>query len=308
MTLNLLLKITVVIVKLQGGLGNQMFQYAAATALLKDSEKVGLNLNFLTENNTDKENFTSRKFELGIFKNIRTYKAINAQVSLFKNTGVYYKFVRLFLRSRLKYIEQQLNEYIPFDQFNKKNHFYLDGYFQSEKYFAANRQQILNDFEFPPLDEANQATKNKILATDNPVSLHIRRGDYVKLQTVTDVHGLLPISYYNKAIEILQKQYPDITLFVFSDDIPWAKENLQVDTIPVNYMQGNSAVDSWKDMALMSNCKHHIIANSSFSWWGAWLSKQNGKLFAPEKWFNPQKVKFDITDYIPANWIILTCD
>jgi hypothetical protein len=80
-------KITVVIIKLQGGLGNQMFQYAAATALLKDGEKVGLNLSFLTENNTNKEGFTSRKFELGIFKNIRAYKAINAQVSLFKNTG-----------------------------------------------------------------------------------------------------------------------------------------------------------------------------------------------------------------------------
>jgi len=298
----------VVIVKLQGGLGNQMFQYAAATALLKYGKKVGLDLNFLTENNTDKEGFTSRKFELGIFKKIRAYKAIDAQVSLFKNTSIYYKFVRLFVRSRLKHIEQQLNEYIPFDQFNKNNYFYLDGYFQSEKYFAAHRQQILNDFEFPPLDEANQVIKNKILATDNPVSLHIRRGDYAQLLAVNNVHGLLPVGYYNKAIAELQKQYPDITLFVFSDDIVWAKENLQTNAIPVHYMQGNLAAHSWKDMALMNNCKHHIIANSSFSWWGAWLSKQNGKVFAPEKWFNPQNVKFDITDYVPANWTILTCE
>jgi hypothetical protein len=295
----------VVIVKLQGGLGNQMFQYAAATALLKDGEKVGLNLSFLTENNTDKEDFTSRKFELSIFKNIRAYKAINAQVSLFNNTGLYYKVIRRFMRSSLNYVEQQFTEYIPFDQFNKKKHFYLDGYFQSEKYFAANRQQILNDFEFPPLDEVNQATKNKMLALDNAVSLHIRRGDYAKLQVVTEVHGLLPISYYNKAIEILQKQYPDITLFVFSDDIPWVKENLQTGNIPVNHMQQNSAAGSWKDMALMSNCKHHIIANSSFSWWGAWLSTQTGKTFAPEHWFNPKKIKFNITDFVPSHWEIL---
>jgi hypothetical protein len=298
----------VVIVKLQGGLGNQMFQYATATALLKQNEKVGLDLNFLKENNTDKEGFTSRKFELGIFKKIRGYNAINAQVNLFKNTGIYYKFVRLFLRSKLKHICQQQNEYIAFDQFDKNHHFYLDGYFQSEKYFAGYREQILKDFEFPQLDEVNQATKDKILTTANAVSLHIRRGDYAKLQSVTDIHGLLPTSYYNNAIRELQKKYPDLTLFVFSDDINWAKENLQTDIIPVNYIQGNLAANSWKDMALMSNCKHHIIANSSFSWWGAWLSIQNGSIFGPKNWFNPQKVKFDITDYVPANWTILTYD
>jgi hypothetical protein len=294
-----------VIVKLQGGLGNQMFQYAAAVSLTKDNTSVGLDTRFLEENNTDKEGFTSRKFELSVFKNIRAYKAIKQQINLFKNPGLYYRVLRWLMGSSLKYINQQQNEYISFDLFNKNNHFYLDGYFQSEKYFAKNRAQILKDFSFPILDAANEILKQNILAINNSVSLHIRRGDYAKSEILTDVHGVLPLGYYKEAITNLHNQYPDINLFIFSDDMEWTKSNLIVDDIPANYIHGNNGSDSWKDMALMSCCKHHIVANSSFSWWGAWLSEQNGKVFAPEKWFNPLRVNFDINDYVPAHWTIL---
>jgi hypothetical protein len=139
------------------------------------------------------------------------------------------------------------------------------------------------------------------------VSIHIRRGDYLKTK-VLEYHGILPISYYKKAIKQLKNKYPDIHLFIFSDDIEWCKSEFSfldgISTIIDNNIKGNT----WEDMCLMTHCRHHIIANSSYSWWGAWLSTKSGIKMAPKYWFNPTIANYDINDFVPDSWQIIDYD
>ena len=292
-----------ILIKLQGGLGNQMFQYAAARSLIKDQSAVYLDHSFLELNNTDKEHFTARRFELSIFKNIRALKAAKWKINFFKSRSAYFKLLRLLSKSPVKFIQQQDNEFVNMPALAQNADVYLDGYFQSEKHFKHIRKQLLDEFQFPQLDEVNEALKIKIINTPNAISIHIRRGDYLKSEKVLDVHGVLPSAYYQKALGILQSKYPSASLFVFTEDMEWAKANFS--GLNTYFVEHNTAADGWKDMALISRCKHHIIANSSFSWWGAWLSQNNGDVFAPYNWFNPSKVNFNIQDFIPDSWTVL---
>ena len=293
------------LVKLQGGLGNQMFQYAVARSLLKSNQNIYLDHHFLENHSVDTDHFTAREYELYVFKNIDVRKAAKYQINFFLSQSFFFKKLRVLAKSTVKLIQQKQNEYIPLDSYTKYHFLYLDGYFQSPRYFKHLRSNILQEFHFPELDPQNESIKKKILNALNAVSVHFRRGDYLKSTIVTDIHGVLPISYYDKALNILQAKYPLLNLFVFSDDIIWAKDNLNRDRTTIQFIDQNKASDSWKDMALMSFCKHHVIANSSFSWWGAWLSQNNGDVFAPSNWFNPVNIKFNIDDFIPDNWIII---
>ena len=144
-----------------------------------------------------------------------------------------------------------------------------------------------------------------MLKAPNAVSIHLRRGDYLKSEKVLSIHGVLSFSYYQKALHLLELTSNDLELFIFSEDIEWAKTKFK--GYKAHFFDYNRGVNSWKDMALMTYCKHHIIANSSFSWWGAWLSKNSGIIFAPAAWFNPSNVTFNIQDFIPNNWTILEC-
>ena len=283
------------ITKLQGGLGNQMFQYAMAFSC---SERVYIDFSFLQKNNKTNDTFTKRDFELSLFPNLK-YKEFTEfyRNILFSNQRRYYYFRKLF-SIKPNVVKQKENELVEF----KKNKFlYLDGYFQSEKYFIKNRKELLHIFEFPALDQENQALKEQILQHPNSVSLHIRRGDYLK-DEIKKYHGTLEQEYYDKAIETIKEKYSNAHFFVFCDDENFAIEQysgLENFTI----VKGNSE-NAWKDMALMSYCKHHIIANSSFSWWGAWLSTYKDSInIAPKKWFNPELANFNIDDFVPSHWI-----
>lgn len=282
-----------------------MFQYAAAKSLLKSGEPVYLDHQFLENNNINTDHFTARKYELDIFKNLKARHAGKGLLRLLKDQSFLIRLLRFALA--VKYIQQVDNEFVPLANLSGYRYLYLNGYFQSEKYFIDKREEIINDFQFPQLDQINETIKNAILNSINPVSIHIRRGDYLKTHTNT-IHGILPVNYYHKALDVLQLKYPEIILFIFSDDINWAKENLKRDNTTLHFVKHNETNGAWKDMALMTYCKHHIIANSSFSWWGAWLSKNNGSVFAPKNWFNPLKVNFNICDFIPDNWTIINYD
>jgi hypothetical protein len=131
--------------------------------------------------------------------------------------------------------------------------------------------------------------------------LHIRRGDYVNSPSAAKFHGVLPLSYYQQAIETLLLNKPDAHFFIFSDDLPWAKEalpkNLKI-TFVENALQADAAA---QELQLMTECKHHIIANSSLSWWGAWL-RQDGKglVFAPNRWISDNSL--DLSNLLPSSW------
>jgi hypothetical protein len=136
----------------------------------------------------------------------------------------------------------------------------------------------------------------------NAVSLHVRRGDYVKNPKTTATHGLCSLDYYHTAIRYIYETVEQPYFFIFSDDMAWVKEHLKIDA-PCQYVDHNQGKESFNDMHLMSLCKHHIIANSSFSWWGAWLNSSPEKIvIAPNKWFANQN---NIKDLLPNDWVTL---
>jgi hypothetical protein len=185
----------------------------------------------------------------------------------------------------------------------------LFGYFQSERYFSDIADKLRDYFQpREPFGLRVQAIADMIACTDVPVSVHIRRGDYVKSAVTARVHGSLSVAYYKKALIVLQGMLDSkITVFAFSDDPDDAEAVL--DFVPQkNLIHVRGDPDKpWEDMALMARCRHHIIANSSFSWWGAWLNPSTEKIVvAPRAWFTPGELRQRNTcDLYPADWVLL---
>lgn len=180
---------------------------------------------------------------------------------------------------------------------------YLCGYWQTEKYFVEIAPILREDLTVKqPLGGSNLGMMEKIKAC-TAVSLHVRRGDYVADPPTASTHGILPLEYYQAAIGLIRERISAPTFFVFSDEIPWVRENLRVDDAEVVYVDHNSTDTDYEDLRLMSHCQHHIIANSSFSWWGAWLSSYENKIvIAPRKWY---AIDLDTRDLVPESWIRL---
>lgn len=287
-----------IVVKLWGGLGNQMFQYAVAYA---QKQKVFIDLRYLLKNNKTTETFTKRDFELTLFPNLKYERYGLLQKIIFRIRCEWQAFPGKKSKSPFV-VEQTGSEYVAIPQ---KSDMYLNGFFQSERYFVQMREEILNVFQFPELDPINQQIAGQIQSSSHSVALHIRRGDYLKPEAL-EIHGVLPLEYYSEALQIIYRKTPSSgrRIILFSDDPEFARQNFQHLENAI-FVEGNENA-GWKDMALMSLCRHHIIANSSFSWWGAWLSKQPDPInIASKNWFNPNTTNFDIQVFIPENWLTL---
>lgn len=287
----------IITVRFNGGLGNQMFQWAFARAIEKyTGVPTFIDMTFFKKS-------YSRPYELDIF-------ALDAKkVEGFWNN---LKIETIWkLRRKLKgkkflgtYIYEEPHFEFDKEIFNVEPNTYIHGFFQSEKYFKEIENEIREDFKFKLApDEINQAHINKINST-NSISLHIRRGDYVQKKRYQNVYATCSLDYYKRGVErIFKDTNQPPMLFIFSDDKEWVKENLKLPFETV-YVDNNSGAKSYEDMRLMSLCKHNIIANSSFSWWGAWLNNNKEKIvIAPQKWFNDEKIIQ--TDVIPESWIRL---
>lgn len=293
------------LVKLNGGLGNQMFQCAFAYVLAKKSNsQVLFDFSYFEEVPDDK-NVVIRPFELNFF-NTDCKKASGDDLKKVVHADnrsiiskILWKIFKIGKCKPRKNIITQKKAY-EFDKklFNNLDYYYYDGYFQNEKYFKDYRDEILKLFSLnETLDEKNQAILDNILQT-NSVSIHVRRGDYVTLKSANDFHGVCTLDYYKKAIKYISKRIKNPHFFLFSDDIGWVMDNLKTD-YPFTVIDFNP-LKGWMDMNLMKNCKHNITANSSFSWWSAWLNDNPDKIvIAPEKWIL-QKSKCNI---IPKNWV-----
>jgi hypothetical protein len=259
-----------IITKLQGGLGNQIFQWAFGRHL---SNKY--NVPFYIDTNFYKQDImevTKRSYSLDKFPNLKC------------------NFIEIAVNNGKQLL--RFNEPSKFTnlEYNESNNYYLDGYFQSEKYFLESSDLIRN--ELSPSDEVLKKLNLTPFIDTNVVSLHVRRTDYL---TSNGYHPVQSIEYYKKALDIIG-EYDHI--FVFSDDIQWCKDNLTFNNIL--FMEG---FDDVEDLWLMSMCKNNIIANSSFSWWGAWLNvNPDKKVIAPKKWFGLQ-TNLNDDDIIPTNWI-----
>lgn len=297
------------IVKFQGGLGNQMFQYAFAFALANETgAEVLFDFDWFKAVYADK-NVSPRTFELGAF-NAECKPACEEALKL-----VVYKHKRNLFEKLLwtlfkikdfkpqKNVLRQRQAYVFEKKFLKKpDIYYYEGYFQNEKYFKHYRKELLQQFSLRPtelLDEKNSQILEQIKEA-NSVSIHIRRGDYVTLESANKFHGTCSLEYYEKAIEYIAKNVKNPHFFVFSDDIDWVQTNLKIN-YPYTVIDFNQEKNHF-DLELMKNCKHNILANSSFSWWGAWLNENPEKIvISPKNWI----VANQKCDVVPSEWIKL---
>ncbi|MGN1181349.1 MAG: alpha-1,2-fucosyltransferase [Suilimivivens sp.] len=278
------------IIRMTGGLGNQMFQYALYLKLTS----MGRNVKFDDVSEYVLSNARPvMLWTFGIEYPAASKEEINTLTDGFM--GIHHRVRRkLFGRKSLEYREKDCN----FDeQVLNKSPAYLTGYFQSEKYFEDIKEQVREAFTFQPViySGLSEELKEKVnsyerqIAESLGISVHIRRGDYL---TTSEVYGgNCTEEYYLKAVSLMRERYPEAVFYVFSNDSGWASEWIKRNDFR-NFVliEGFSEDMGYLDMMLMSRCKHHIIANSSFSWWGAYLSSYEKKtVIAPANWFNNQK-------------------
>lgn len=296
-----------IIVRLVGGLGNQLFQYA-----------MGRNLALLkkTELKLDKS-WLEKTFKVGTFRDYRLHNfniqenfASASEIEKVKNQqgGILSRMLAKISGNEKSYIKQSvLNEQKDFvydpNIFETGKDVYVQGYWNNEKYFKDIKDIINEEFEVkipPSIDNIKILDEIK---NCNSVSIHVRRGDYVKDKKINKHHGTCSLDYYAKAMKIVGSKISNPIFFAFSDDMSWVKKNLKT-KYPVHYVDINDDEHSYEDLRLMSACKHNIIANSSFSWWGAWLNQNPDKIIiAPNKWVN--NANFDTSDITPKGWIKL---
>jgi len=272
-------------VKLLGGLGNQMFQYALGRHLsIKNNDSLTLDLTELLKR--DGINYTPREFELDVFNIKYADKVLPGERRGFNE------------RFAFKYLTRKLNENgHTFDKkvLNLKGNLLLNGYWQNVKYFKSIGDIIRQDFTLKDGVSGTSAVIKKISSV-NSVSVHFRLGDYLTNPNARNFHGILETDYYKRAIAKINELVAAPHFFIFSDDVNWVKENFvfEQEHTFISH-EGHAAAD----MQLMSACKHHIIANSSFSWWGAWLDPNPDKIvLAPKKWFTTNP-----TEIVPETWM-----
>lgn len=280
-----------IIVRIQGGLGNQMFQYAYA----KTSSLNGFDVKL------DISNFETYKLHGGYW--LDKY-SIDLKIASKNEIGKVYKNRALFQfwnRTITKKIRKEKSLSFDTSMQDIKDGTYAYGYFQTERYFLHIRNIIL--LQFVIKNENSKYTDNmanKIMSLEVACSLHIRRGDYVSDRKSNKIHGVCDLEYYKKAMKILNDKYENITYIVFSDDIAWSKENLA--SINMIYVDSKENRMPHEDIYLMSLCQHNIIANSSFSWWGAWLNTNDKKtILAPKIWFTDE-TKNKLSDIVCPKW------
>lgn len=278
----------------QGGLGNQLFQYATARSLAHSLDKDLVLDSYWFEHLRPGE--TVRPLELAKY-HVKLRIANTDEQRCWK-----------LLRTRWA---RYLGPLIPMravreqgfaynDSLNRiSDDSYLVGAWQSERYFRDIREILLG--ELTPIQPPSMRD-TKLLQTMqecDAICVHVRRGDYVSSNSASAYHGVCSLDYYQQAITHVASQATKPSLFIFSDDPDWTREHLRTE-YPSHYVTHNSSADAFQDLRLMSHCKHHVIANSSFSWWGAWLSTSPEQIVvAPEKWFS---VNRPTPDLLPAQW------
>lgn len=281
-----------IIVRLNGGLGNQMFQYAMGRAT-SVRNNLQLKLDIVTG---IAPGDTTRPYALGHFHIVEDIASREEIESLKYPLGFFSRIMRFI---RIKILRQFHEGFNP-QALHIADKTYLDGFWQSWKYFDDVADIIRKDFTLknPLSDRAKKIVD--VMQQVNAVSVHVRRGDYVANPTTHAYHGTCSPEYYQQAIAHMRAHSAHPVFFVFSDDIAWVKEHIPFGNDKVFYVSDYKLLD-YEELMLMASCKHHIIANSSFSWWGAWLNRNEEKMvIAPKKWFAKGN---DPKDLIPPSWI-----
>ena len=283
-----------IIIRLKGGLGNQMFQYALYLQLkaLGREVKVDEVSGFVDDKQRDPALFDMFGITYDKAGNEEVIDITDSRMDLFSRIKR-----KLFGRKNHEYIDESGN-YDP--KVLEMETAYLNGYFQSAKYFTDKDvlEQLRREYSFDQdkvlVSDKSWELYRQIRQTES-VSIHVRRGDYLEPGTVETFGGICDTDYYKRAIDIMLQRFPNAEFYVFTSDKEWCEQNVSgkrfhmVDT-------GEENADA-VDMYLMSLCKHHILANSSFSWWSAWINDDPSKtVIVPEKWLNNKPMNDIYTD------------
>lgn len=286
------------IIRVKGGLGNQLFQYATGYAVAKrmntdlridksfySTQKLrGFKLSLLNINKIEIKEEITRPLFIRIFEN----KYVNKLLRIMKFKKIKIAKQTYFLDSNLKFMPEIFKL--------QGNRIYLDGYFQSYEYFESYRNELINLFtpQYCYNDEW-QSYYEEINRVES-VAIHVRRGDYLKIQNKNGLQYVLEERYYKQAIDLFQKKLDNPVFYWFSDDIEWVKEHFS-GSLRFKFIRLTGENADLNELMLMSKCKNIITANSSFSWWAAWLNtNENAIIVAPKR-------KFGNEDMIPKNWI-----
>ncbi len=291
-----------IVVELTAGLGNQLFQYAHAKALsVKLKQDLYFDLSFFERWNDD-------VYRLDSFNTIvkqASEEDINKLKRRLKKPDLYRKIIRRFgfspySNSQFHFDNERIDN-TSVELLKEYPNLYISGYYADQKYFIDIEPVLRKEFTLKQgFNKENKVFENKIKSS-NSVSLHIRRGDYVNNPFFANI----PLEYYKKAMDYILGKNRDSVFFVFSDDLNWVKNNLNYDA-EIQYVDINSSKTDYMDLMLMASCKHNIIANSTFSWWGAWLNNNPGKIvIAPQIWYNNKEAQqlCSLGGLVPANWI-----
>ena len=296
-----------IIVKLEGGHSNQLFQYAAGRCL---AHKLGAEL-FMDRHwfDTVVDVDTPRFYELGGYNIPQKFISQEAFALVEdKQEDVktrLYKLTKGRRKPRIRHIRQQGNSFNS-EILALSDNVYLDGWWQDQRYFQDIRSLILKDFELKTKPSKDDAKLLKEITNSNSISVHFRREDYVSNKHANKFHGLPNIEYYKRGLKYLADKtgWREMNLYVFSNDIEWCKKNINFD-YPTAFIGGQEKDRGPRDMRLMKHCKHNLLANSSFSWWGAWLNQNSDKIIiAPKVWFQ-DKLANSETEIVPKDWIRL---
>ena len=271
-----------IIVRIMGGLGNQMCQFALYEKLkyLNKQVKADINTFYYLDSN--------RKYELNKFPNLEIQEASKEEIAYYFNYA--HKWIHR-IEGKLLPDRKKVRAFESL-KYNEKVYSitdaYIYGFWQSERYFHDIDEHIRRAFIFPEIQDKINRKYLQMIENENSISIHIRRGDYLSDINQRIYGNICTLEYYRQAIQYFENKYQDAVFFIFSNDTEWARDNLKMRKAVV--VEGNKDEKAFYDMMLMSKCQHNIIANSSFSWWGAWLNSHKGKeVVAPSKWVNTER-------------------
>lgn len=295
-----------IIVELKGGLGNQMFQYAfGRTLATKNDTQLLLDLEFLLDR-TPRKDFVFRNYDLNVFK-LKPFKFIEKEEKdqFFKNSKALINRARNRIFSNGKQVQYEKSFSFDKSFLNVKGQIYLQGYWQSPKYFESIESSLREEFQMKfNLSEKGKELVNEIENVDS-ICLNVRRTDFVNIQSTSQLLGFVGLDFYEKASALMAKKISNPRFYVFSDDISWCRDNFDfLNKFSVNFVDHSFKGNKFSEyLTIMSHCKHFIIPNSTFAWWGAWMSKNDNKIvYCPKKWFSDSIRNYEASSLIPLDW------
>jgi len=284
-------------VKISGGLGNQLFQYAFGQYA---AQKLNTEVLYHAQTKLIHKNFTQRELDIEKFDlpiNFIKGEFDEKSIFYFKNLSRYERKLTQFfpfINKKVKIQSPNIHEPVK----DIKDNCYYEGYWQNSIYPDSISELLKSKIE---LSKASYNKLNDIIIeieNSNSVGIHIRRDDYIKIPANTKIYNICDVDYYKKAMDHIEKKISNPRFFIFTQDIEWAKENFIGDQF--HFITGNSGIE---DMIIMSRCQNQIIANSTFSWWAAYLNKNSNKIIiAPKKWYKG-KLNETTEKFIPKQWL-----